>query len=382
MKKEKPNVILVLIDGARHETAEKFPNFKKVLAKGSLFSNFVTHAPYTVAACFSLMTGMYGKQTGVNSYYRWYDFRERKCKTIAERLSEAGYYTRGDTLSKIVCPSQGFDEFSIHDEDKDNLGEMHKGILREMKQKNDQGKNFFCFLHYSKIHAGMKVKVLKKFTNYSKEFFENREKYENLYNQYCENADQYIADISKEMESLGFFKNSLVIFFSDHGMSTGDRFGEKAYGTFCYDYTLRTFCSFIFPRIFPRKRFEEQVRLIDIAPTILDAIELKERPKGEKISGKSVLPIIKGEEKDERIAFAETGNRYKDEKPPKKPNIKCIRTTKWKLIYNIVPNSFELYDLEQDPLEEKNLVGKMPEKKKELLLAARKKLGFDPMEDY
>ena len=44
--------------------------------------------------------------------------------------------------------------------------------------------------------------------------------------------------------------------------------------------------------------------------------------------------------------------------PPKIPNVKSIRTSKWKLIFNEYNNTKELYDLENDPDEKINLAGK------------------------
>ena len=61
---------------------------------------------------------------------------------------------------------------------------------------------------------------------------------------------------------------------------------------------------------------------------------------------------------NEQLAFSETGNPLKDKRPPENPNTKSIRTSKWKLIYNEYNNSKEFYDLEFDPNEENNLIGK------------------------
>jgi len=55
-----------------------------------------------------------------------------------------------------------------------------------------------------------------------------------------------------------------------------------------------------------------------------------------------------------------------EEAPPKTPNIKSIRNSKWKLIHNEYDNTKELYDLQNDPNEENNLVGKNFEKENEL----------------
>ena len=47
-----------------------------------------------------------------------------------------------------------------------------------------------------------------------------------------------------------------------------------------------------------------------------------------------------------------------EKEPPKTPNTKSIRNSKWKLIHNEYNNTKELYDLENDPGEENNLIGK------------------------
>ena len=44
--------------------------------------------------------------------------------------------------------------------------------------------------------------------------------------------------------------------------------------------------------------------------------------------------------------------------PPKEPNTKSVRTSEWKLIVNEYNNSMELYNLENDPQELENLIGK------------------------
>ena len=70
-----------------------------------------------------------------------------------------------------------------------------------------------------------------------------------------------------------------------------------------------------------------------------------------------LMPLINGEPFDEKIAFTETANPLKDNAPPKVPNTKSVRTSKWKLIFNQYDNTKELYNLIQDPNEEHNLIG-------------------------
>ena len=58
----------------------------------------------------------------------------------------------------------------------------------------------------------------------------------------------------------------------------------------------------------------------------------------------------------ELISYTETANPLESSEPPKKPNTKCVRTSKWKLIFNEYDDSKELYDLEADPNEKVNLI--------------------------
>ena len=143
---------------------------------------------------------------------------------------------------------------------------------------------------------------------------------------------------------------------SDHGISVGEKFGERAYGAFCYDYTLRTF-AFYFNSFEKSKLVEQQIRHVDFLPTILDDLGISLDENFKKIDGVSLKPIIEGRTMVEKIAFSETGNPLDSNTPPKKPNTKSVRTSKWKLIYNEYNDSKELYDLEKDPDENENLIG-------------------------
>ena len=76
------------------------------------------------------------------------------------------------------------------------------------------------------------------------------------------------------------------------------------------------------------------------------------------LDGISLLPLIRGELFEEKIAYTETANPLHEKSPPKEPNTKSVRTSKWKLISNDYNNSMELYNLEKDPHELENLIGK------------------------
>jgi len=349
------NIIVLMIDGGRLDRAKNSSFFNKIRSKSVFFSNSITYGPHTIAAMHAFFAGCYGIRTGTDSYWSTYKFKKNKFKTLTEYLKENDYYTCTDIVSEIVIPKQGFDEFLIHDEKKDNLSDRHIRLLEAMKEKNAVGHNFFLFLQYSNIHSKISEEVLKVFNNFSKKYFENRELNEERYDKQFKKAENYLMNILEKITLLDLNKNSLILIMSDHGISVGEKVGERAYGAFCYDYTLRTFAYFLIPDFTPLE-IAQQVRTIDFMPSILELLHLPLDKNYSELDGESLLPLIKGHKVPEKIAYSETGNPLEEKKPPKTPNTKSVRTSKWKLIVNEYNSSKELYDLENDPDENTNLI--------------------------
>ena len=361
----KKNLIIIMIDGARLDRTLSSEVFKKLKSGSIFFSQLITYAPHTIAAMHAVFSGCYGTRTGTNSYWSTFKFKKEQFKTITEYLHENDYYTHADLINELVVPKQGFDNFIVHDETKDDLTSKHTELLQQINHILKNGKNFFLYLHYSKIHTGIMNQVLKVYNNFSTEFFDNRAKNEERYDQLFRKAEKYLEKILDEIKKLEFDKNSLIIVMSDHGISIGEKFGERAYGAFCYDYTLRTFAYFQSPD-FSTKEITQQVRTIDFMPTILEYLGVPTDQNYQKLDGISLIPLIKGNELPENIAFSETGNPLDENKPPKEPNTKSVRTSSWKLIYNEYNDTKELYNLKADPKEENNLIN-LNKKEEELL---------------
>ena len=351
------NLIIIMIDGGRLDRAQNSPIFNELKSKSVFFSNSITYGPHTIAAMHAVFSGSYGTRTGTNSYWTPFKFKKDKFKTLTEYLKDNNFYTHADVINELVVPKQGFDNFIVHDELNDDLMKRHKELLKKIPIIAQKNKNFFLYLHYSKIHTGIMNEVLKVYNNNSKEFFDNRTKNKQRYDTLFKNAEIYLQSVLDEINNLGLEKNSLILVMSDHGISVGEKFGERAYGAFCYDYTLRTFTYFLSEEFISRE-ITQQIRTVDFMSTILDYLEIPFDNNYGKLDGVSLMPLIRGISIPEQIAYSETGNPLDKKEPPKEPNTKSVRTSKWKLILNQYDNSKELYNLELDPNEEKNLFGK------------------------
>lgn len=364
MKNEKFNIIMVVLDGLRNDRVHLCPHLLDILKKGYFFSNMITAAPYTLASFHSILSGLYPSKHGVNSYFNMFKFKKDSCKTLAQYLHDVGCYTLTDIFEDRLIPSQGYDTISLHDEYKDDLIKHHKSIINKVTKKN-----FFLFLQYSKIHAESVKNVAKKYTDLDKEYFNNYELNKKDYNSRLEKLDLYVKEIYEHIKNLGLLSNTMVVFLSDHGTSNGEKIGERMYGSFTYDYTIRVFCSFILPNT-KGKEINFQTRTIDIMPTVLDILKIDDDESYEHLQGKSLMPFIEGKEKEDRTAFSETGGLNGPWPSHHEHNVFCVRAKKWKLIYNKTPNSWEMYDLEKDPEEKNNVF----DKNKELALELQKML--------
>lgn len=351
----KYNLIMITVDGARVDRIKQFDNFNKLINKGTFFSNVITYAPYTAASMHAIFSGAYGNKTGMDNYYGTYSFQKDCYLTLTEYLKNDGYHTMADVLNELIVPSQGFDEFNVHNELKDNLTQRDCDLLERADSFRRHKENFFLYMHYSNIHTGIMLNVLKKYNNFSQEYFDMKENNSKAYDSYLEKADSYLGKILGKIQELGMFDDTIIVIQSDHGISVGERFGERAYGAFCYDYTVKAFTFFIQPKIFPVKEVDQLVRTVDTTPTLLDVFGFEPELGYKEMDGKSMIPLVSGGS-DKRYAFIEAGNPLQSGEPPKRPNVRAIRTSKWKFIRNYWNGVEELYDLESDADERNNLI--------------------------
>lgn len=361
----RPNVVLILLDQFRHDARSVHPVFASLGDRGCLFSETITYAPYTLASMHATMTGLYGRQTGVDAYTKSDQFQSGQCHTLAQYLQGAGYHTRGYTFSKLLVPPDGFDSLSIVPEDEET------GVLANQLAELDaafaQSKPFFCYLHYPEIHHVIVRDVLRKYTPFDEEYFGNQERNRAAYLEAARGAAEHTAALLEAVDRRDPNGDTLVVVMTDHGGGVGERVGEKAYGVFTYDYTIRIWMYLVCAPLLPAgAEFDAQVRTVDLVPTLLELLELSPSSRHTALTGRSLLPLIRGEETSGRPAFTETGGVEGPNPSPDHPNVKSLRADGWKLIYNQTTNAFELYNLVEDPRETTNLYTTHPEKAREM----------------
>ncbi|MEY2611193.1 MAG: Choline-sulfatase, partial [Planctomycetota bacterium] len=164
-------------------------------------------------------------------------------------------------------------------------------------------------------------------------------------------VDDSVGQILDYLDKNDLAKNTVVIYTADNGWYLGE-FGlyDKR---FMYEPGLRTPLLARGPGIANGWISKEMVMNIDLAPTFLGLAGIT---PPESMQGKSLVQLLKGQVPDNwRPAVY-----YRYYHDPGHHNTRAhygVRTGTHKLIYYWKKDAYELFDLVQDPLEQRNLLG-------------------------
>ncbi len=412
---DQPNIIFILTDDQRWDALGyagnkviHTPEMDKLAQEGVYFKNAFVTTPICAASRASILTGMYERTHG-------YTFGQGQIKqpyidsSYPELMKHSGYHTgffgkfgvNYDGLSKLFDVSDSYDRNGNF---KDRRGYFYKTIKEDTVhltrytgqqamdfiENTPAGKPFCLSLSFSAPHAHdpapdqyfWQEKVDKLYGNLDIEppllgedkYFnaqppyvrdgENRtrwrwryetpEKYQRSvkgYYRMISEIDLEIGKIRRLLADKGMDKNTIIIFMGDNGYFLGER--QLAGKWLMYDNSLRVPLIIHDPRNPLHRDIEDIALNIDIASTIFDFAGLEIPGVWQ---GKSLASYVKGQNPaEDRNEFIVEHLWEVDIIAPSEG----VRTKDWKYFrYRNDLDHEELYNLEQDPLEEDNLIGK------------------------
>lgn len=144
--------------------------------------------------------------------------------------------------------------------------------------------------------------------------------------------------------------DAIVAIVADHGESLGEH-GEKTHGVFVYESTIHVPFLLRAPGLEPR-RVQEPVSLVDLLPTVLGRLGI---PVPDGVEGADLAATVLAGKPAGRPVYAES---WLPKLQFRFSELAAIRRGSLKHIDAPAP---ELYDLAQDPREERNLAGGHPD---------------------
>ncbi len=390
------NVILISIDTLRADhlgcygyERETSPSIDELASDGVTFLNTYAPSPWTLPSHMSLLTSLYGVHHQV-AYED--DSMDPSIPTLADILRMNHFYCAalagGGFVSAKYGFSKGFNSYS--DEGgvlrQDSAEHLYHVTLRWLEREKDKG--FFLFLHTFQPHSPYacphpyKSMFLRKDARWRhidlmgylggmpgifKELDEDdRQNIIDLYDGEIRYTDEkFIGPLIATLKDFGLYDRTMIIFTSDHGEEFFEHHGW-GHGHSLYDESLKVPLIIKFPESrFKGQKISDTVSLVDIFPTVLEEIAIDTSRL--EMDGRSLIPLIAGKEKGDRIFWADVAANILASRLPQRI---AMNQGKEKLILNkafrpedleffVYPppvlGPVELYDLEMDPEEKKNI---------------------------
>ena len=379
--KKRPNVLFLFTDDQREDTVAALgnphiitPNLDGLVKEGFAFTNAYCMGGNSAAVCLpSRKMTLRGRS--------WFsvDTVPPNGPCFPATMNEAGYVTyHHGKRGNVDKWAHGFFDQSHYLNDGVDRTSGYPGkpvaddaiaFLREHK-KNDSGKPFFMYLafgnphdprvaakEYMDLYDPEKIPLPPNFLPFHP--FNNGEmkirdeglapwprtpevirKHLRDYYAVVTAMDAQMGRILSALRDIGEYENTIIIFSSDQGIAIGSHglMGKQN----LYEHSMGAPLFFTGPRIPKGKSSDAFAYLFDIYPTVCELVGA-ETPKS--LEGKSLAGIVQGTSAGVRDTILLA---YKNVQ-------RAVRRGQWKLIRYPEVNVTQLFDLEADPYETKNL---------------------------
>ena len=346
-------VLLISVDtlrpdylGCYGQKRLRTPQIDSLAQAGVTFDQAVSHVPLTLPSHISMLAGLYPTHHGVHDNSGFY--LDPKLVTLAEIFQKEGFATAafiaGFPLDSRFGMDQGFqiyhDALPMRLVNNDlALPELPASTVTDAaldwlaKIKKDQ---WFLFIHfYDPHHPYFPPEEYRK--KYPRNFYAGEISY----------VDDQIGRLLQYLKDRNLLSSTLIVFTSDHGESLGAH-GERSHGVFVYDTTMRVPLILTGPGIPSNKRVSTLARLIDVAPTVMDLMKIR---NSVQMDGASLVKSWTSEQAAPRkqVSYFES--------------LAAQMNRNWAPVrgFYLLPNKYidlpipELYQLDIDPEEKKNL---------------------------
>ncbi len=339
-----PNVLMITVDTLRPDALGwvagrgETPTIDRLAETGLAMPKAVSPVPITLPAHASILTGLIPRRHGVRDNGQ---LLAATVPTLGEALATGGYSTAafvsGFPLQRIFGLDRGFNHYD------DTLPEGREGWLERragdttaaaLDWLRSAPEPWFAWVHYYDPHDPYDP---------PRTFWQPGPR--GPYDGEVAYTDHAIGTLLDGL-TLPDARPRLTILTADHGEALGEH-RETTHGYFIYDSTVTVPMILHWPGTIEPRRSDHPARLVDLAPTVLDLLDL---PALGNTDGHSLRPLIAQSEVKPAPAYIETRLPwvYFGWAP-----LKAVRDQGWKLVVAPKP---ELFDLDADPAESRNLI--------------------------
>jgi len=377
------DVVLLVADTLRADALGLYgakpspsPTLDALGASSLVFERVLAQAPWTLPSMFSLFTSRHPSTLDPEGFATPDRRLAAEVPTLAEALATAGYHTAGFQKNPFLDPDSGLaDPYDVYEMVGGDSAELESGaqlvgaalrwarVFRGAREEGDP-QPYFLYVHFMDPHIdyrpppdylpdrddayggpidGSARSLHRLLRSGSRPDEQDIGRMRRLYRAEVRYLDHQIARLLDGLRREGLLGAETVLAFTaDHGEQFGEHGGFEHGDLYVENVHVPLLLSA--PSLNAR-RVPEQVRLLDVTPTILDLVDLAPLPAQE---GRSLVPLARGE------------------RPPAVPSIAeyqgAVRVVRWPwVLIRRADGSVELYDHREDPREQRNLADEAPE---------------------
>ena len=375
------NLVIILIDTLRADKLAPYNDGTRVRTPG--LDRFVQHAAVLTNARAQENWTKPSVATLLSSLLPWEHNATKDAarvpaavKLLPELLRERGYFTGSFIANGYVSDKFGFKQGwhtyrNYIREGRRAKAQYVAADVLEWLDRRPKDKPFFLYMHTIDPHVPYKPPqhflsmydddkkyrgpvdfrasstLLEKIKLGSIKLKpRDKARLEALYDAEISYHDVHFAAVIEGLEKRALAEDTIVVVTADHGEEFWDH-GSVGHGHSVYDELLHVPLVMRIPGLtHGAMRADEAVGLVDVVPTVLEAMG---QPVPEELSGRSLLPILRGQEGGApRVAVAGFMRAWR-----------TASVGKFKLIQRTLKHSW-LYDTEADPKEQNDLAQSHP----------------------
>ena len=354
------HLVLVTIDTLRADrlgcygsTDVATPHLDRIAREGALFPEATVAAPLTRPSHVTMFTGLDPAEHGIRDNVS--PSLSPDIPTLATILETAGFAGAAIVSAVVLSAQSGLDRGFATYSDRFDLGGDDARFLNSIQKRGD-GPTAEAVAWLESPREGRLFLWLHLYDPHDP--YEPPEPWASRYpgrpyDGEVAFSDELVGRLDAALERRGLKDDTLLVVTSDHGEGLGEH-GESVHGFFVYQSTIRVPLLLRGRGIVPGTRPAVTARSVDVAPTLLDLLGVA-APPGARFTGRSLARALRGRgHVPEEAAYAESllpllHYGWSD--------LRTLREGRWKYIQAPRP---ELYDLEEDPGELRNLAEAQP----------------------
>jgi arylsulfatase A-like enzyme/Tfp pilus assembly protein PilF len=309
-----PNIILITLDTTRADRMGFLgsqrgltPNLDALARQGVVFSRAYSHVPLTPPSHATILTGTYPQ---FNHLTYMGEPLNRDLPYIPDILHRRGYRTGAFVASMILDPAnvtaigfgRGFDTYDAGFHQRTSQEDRYHSVERRADvvvshalgwlSQHPAGP-FFLWVHCYDPHGPYDPPEPYK-SRYASEPYDGEIAY----------MDAAMGKLMSGLKQRGLYDGAMIAVMADHGEAFGEH-GERHHGIFLYDETMHVPLVIKLPGgRSGGSRVDSRVRLVDIAPTVLQQVGIPVPPV---MQGESLLSLMKPQAGEGQSAATEGG---------------------------------------------------------------------------